>query len=84
MRAILSSGLGLFEILAVGSGRFQPQLGTGLALRETDELRGRHLNRKDSEMDLQNEDGIIKYGIAWLLGVPVSVLVLIFLVSRAC
>jgi hypothetical protein len=35
-------------------------------------------------MDLKREDGIIKYGIAWLLGVPVSVLVLIFLASRAC
>ena len=35
-------------------------------------------------MKLGNEDGILKYGIAWLLGVPVSVLVLIFLVSRAC
>jgi hypothetical protein len=32
----------------------------------------------------QREDGIIKYGIAWLLGVPLSLLVLIFLVSRAC
>ena len=40
--------------------------------------------RKDSQMDLKQEDGIIKYGIAWLLGVPVSVLVLIFLASRAC
>jgi hypothetical protein len=35
-------------------------------------------------MDLKQEDGIIKYGIAWLLGVPVSLLILIFLVSRAC
>ena len=35
-------------------------------------------------MDLKKEDGIIKYGIAWLLGVPVSVLVVIFLLSRAC
>jgi hypothetical protein len=35
-------------------------------------------------MKLGNEDGILKYGIAWLLGVPLSVLVLIFLVSRAC
>jgi hypothetical protein len=35
-------------------------------------------------MKLNNEEGIIKYGIAWLLGVPVSVLVLVFLVSRAC
>ncbi len=35
-------------------------------------------------MNLQKEDGIIKYGIAWLLGVPVSLLVLIFLASRAC
>jgi hypothetical protein len=35
-------------------------------------------------MNLKQEDGIIKYGIAWLLGVPVSLLILIFLVSRAC
>ncbi len=35
-------------------------------------------------MNLQKEDGVIKYGIAWLLGVPVSLLVLIFLASRAC
>jgi hypothetical protein len=35
-------------------------------------------------MKLEREDGIIKYGIAWMLGVPVSVLVLIFLASRAC
>jgi hypothetical protein len=35
-------------------------------------------------MDLREEDGIIRYGIAWLLGVPLSVLVLIFLLSRAC
>jgi hypothetical protein len=35
-------------------------------------------------MDLRKEDGLIKYGIAWLLGVPVSVLVVIFLLSRAC
>jgi hypothetical protein len=35
-------------------------------------------------MKLQKEDGIVKYGIAWLLGVPVSLLLLIFLASRAC
>jgi hypothetical protein len=35
-------------------------------------------------MKLREETGIIKYGIAWLLGVPVSVLILVFLVSRAC
>jgi hypothetical protein len=35
-------------------------------------------------MKLMREEGIIKYGIAWLLGVPLSVLVLIFLASRAC
>lgn len=35
-------------------------------------------------MNLKQEDGIVKYGIAWLLGVPVSLLILIFLVSRAC
>jgi hypothetical protein len=26
----------------------------------------------------------MKYGIAWLLGVPLSVLIVIFLLSRAC
>jgi hypothetical protein len=35
-------------------------------------------------MKLTKEDGIIKYGIAWLLGVPASLLILIFLASRAC
>jgi hypothetical protein len=35
-------------------------------------------------MNLSKEDGIIKYGIAWLLGVPASLLVVIFLLSRAC
>ena len=35
-------------------------------------------------MRLSREDGIVKYGIAWLLGVPLSVLVVIFLLSRAC
>jgi hypothetical protein len=35
-------------------------------------------------MRRSGEDGIIKYGIAWLLGVPASLLVVIFLVSRAC
>jgi hypothetical protein len=33
---------------------------------------------------LDNEEGLIKYGIAWLLGVPVTVLVIIFLLSRGC
>jgi hypothetical protein len=51
-------------------------------LARTSQTRGKH--RKDREMDWKQEDGIIKYGIAWLLGVPVSVLVLIFLASRAC
>jgi hypothetical protein len=31
-----------------------------------------------------NEEGLIKYGIAWLLGVPLSLLILIFLLSRGC
>ena len=35
-------------------------------------------------MKLNQEDGIIKYGIAWLLGVPASLLIVIFLLSRAC
>ena len=35
-------------------------------------------------MKLSTEEGIIKYGIAWLLGVPASVLIVIFLLSRAC
>lgn len=28
--------------------------------------------------------GLIKYGIAWLLGVPVTLLVIIFIISRGC
>lgn len=35
-------------------------------------------------MRLDNEDGIIKYGIAWLLGVPLTVLVIIFVLARGC
>jgi hypothetical protein len=35
-------------------------------------------------MRLGGEEGIVKYGIAWLLGVPLSLLVVIFLFSRAC
>jgi hypothetical protein len=35
-------------------------------------------------MKLDREEGIIKYGIAWMLGVPLSVLVIIFLFSRGC
>lgn len=31
---------------------------------------------------VQNEDGIIAYGIAWMLGVPVSVLVILYLIFR--
>lgn len=27
-----------------------------------------------------NEDGVIAYGIAWMLGVPVTVLVVLFLI----
>lgn len=39
----------------------------------------------DEREDLvTGEAGIIKYGIAYLLGVPVTLLVLIFLVSRGC
>lgn len=28
----------------------------------------------------KNEDGVLGYGIAWLLGVPLSVLVVIYLI----
>lgn len=31
-----------------------------------------------------HRSGIIKYGIAWLLGVPLSLLVIIFIISRGC
>ena len=31
-----------------------------------------------------NEAGLIKYGIAWMLGVPLSVLVIIFILARGC
>jgi hypothetical protein len=30
------------------------------------------------------EDGIVKYGIAWLLGVPLGLLIIIFLLARGC
>ena len=29
---------------------------------------------------VSNEDGVVGYGIAWLLGVPLSVLVVIYLI----
>jgi hypothetical protein len=32
----------------------------------------------------ENEEGIIKYGIAWMLGVPITVLVIIFVLARGC
>jgi hypothetical protein len=35
-------------------------------------------------MRMDNEEGLIKYGIAWLMGVPLSLLVVIFLLARAC
>jgi hypothetical protein len=38
----------------------------------------------DERNRLENDEGIIKYGIAWMLGVPISVLVVIFLLSRGC
>jgi hypothetical protein len=42
-------------------------------------------NREHPRENLMTgEAGVIKYGIAYLLGVPLSLLVLIFLVSRGC
>jgi hypothetical protein len=35
-------------------------------------------------MNPMGEDGIIKYGIAYLLGVPVTLLIIIFVLSRGC
>ena len=35
-------------------------------------------------MRMKNEDGIIKYGIAYMLGVPLSVLIIVFLLFRGC
>jgi hypothetical protein len=32
----------------------------------------------------QRRNGLIKYGIAYLLGVPVFLLVIIFIISRGC
>jgi hypothetical protein len=36
------------------------------------------------DMRLSKQDGIIKYGIAWLLGVPLSLLIIIFILMRGC
>jgi hypothetical protein len=36
------------------------------------------------KMQWQNRRGIIKYGIAYLLGVPVTLLVVMFIISRGC
>jgi hypothetical protein len=38
----------------------------------------------DERNRFENEEGIIKYGIAWMLGVPISVLVIIFVLARGC
>lgn len=35
-------------------------------------------------MRMKNEDGIIKYGIAYMLGVPLTVLIIVFLLFRGC
>ena len=35
-------------------------------------------------MKMDDEEGLIKYGIAWLMGVPLSLLIVIFLLARAC
>jgi hypothetical protein len=35
-------------------------------------------------MRMNNEDGIIKYGIAYMLGVPLTVLIIVFLLFRGC
>ena len=45
-----------------------------------------HPHPKSMSMKTQptNRRGLIKYGIAYLLGVPVFVLVIIFVVSRGC
>lgn len=32
----------------------------------------------------KNRRGLVKYGIAYLLGVPVTLLVIIFIISRGC
>ena len=31
-----------------------------------------------------NRRGLIKYGIAYLLGVPITLLVIVFIISRGC
>jgi len=31
-----------------------------------------------------NRRGLVKYGIAYLLGVPITLLVIIFIISRGC
>lgn len=43
-------------------------------------------NRSNEAMKTQwkNRRGLIKYGIAYLLGVPVTLLVIIFIISRGC
>lgn len=49
-------------------------------------MRGEWNEERDDTRDdlLSGEAGIIKYGIAYLLGVPLTLLVLIFLVARGC
>lgn len=43
-------------------------------------------NGGDEGMKTQwkNRRGLVKYGIAYLLGVPVTLLVIIFIISRGC
>jgi hypothetical protein len=35
-------------------------------------------------MRVSNQEGIIKYGIAWMLGVPLTLLIIIFILFRGC
>lgn len=36
--------------------------------------------RTSLQRTVSNEDGLLGYGIAWLLGVPLSILVIIYLI----
>lgn len=44
------------------------------------------IDQKEIRMDSQKSErgGLIKYAIAWVLGVPLSLLIIIFLLARGC
>jgi hypothetical protein len=62
-------------VVSVGPTARQPVSGSAGAHR---------WKEREMKPNHEHEKGIIKYGIAWMLGVPASLLIVIFLLSRGC